>query len=180
MRRFGPLALGVIELIALVMVANWVGLGWALLILAGTSILGIALLRIEGLRAWSELRAAAADGRYPEGEAESANARSARMADTGARILSGILLTFPGFITDLIGLVLLVPPIRRGVGRRLAASAFRTFPGRRGPGGLGRPGGPGGPGGAGGPGATGPGGIHHGVVIEGEVVENDPPPRDQR
>nr|WP_281386822.1 FxsA family protein [Jiangella mangrovi] len=173
------MALGVIELIALVMVANWVGLGWALLLLAGTSVLGIALLRIVGLRAWSELRAAAADGRYPEGEAETANARSARMADTGARLLSGVLLTFPGFITDLIGLVLLIPPIRRGVGRRLAASAFRTFPGRRGPGGLGRPG-PGGQGGPGVPGSgAGPGGIHHGVVIEGEVVENDPP-RDQR
>lgn len=171
MRRFGPLALGVIELIALVMVANWVGLGWALLILLGTSVIGIALLRIEGLREWSELRQRAADGRYPDGEAETASATSARMADTGARVLSGILLTFPGFVTDLIGLVLLIPPIRRGVGRRLATSAFRTFPG-----GLGRPGGPGGPG------SVGPGGIHHGIVIEGEVVENDPPPppRDAR
>ena len=164
MRRFGPLALGVIELIALVMVANWVGFGWALLLLFGTTILGVALLRIEGLRAWSELRAAAADDRDPEGEAETANARSARMADTGARILSGILLTFPGFLTDLIGLVLLIPPIRRGVGRRLAASAFRTFPSRRGPGGLGRPGGPGAPG-------TGPGSVQHGVVIEGALMK---------
>ncbi|TDD65209.1 FxsA family protein [Jiangella aurantiaca] len=172
MRRFGPFALGVIELITLVMVANWVGLGWALLLLLGTSILGVALLRIEGLRAWQELRAAAADGRFPQDEPESVPASSARMADTGARILSGVLLTFPGFVTDLMGLVLLIPPIRRGVGRRLAASAFRTFPGRRGHGmgGLGRPGGPGS--------AGGPGGIHHGVVIEGEVVENDPP-RDQ-
>lgn len=170
MRRFGPLALGVIELIALVMVANWVGLGWALLLLLGTSVLGVALLRVEGLRAWSELRAAAADGRFPEDEPESVPASSARMADTGARILSGILLTFPGFITDLAGLILLVPPIRRGVGRRLAASAFRTFPSRRGPGGLGRPGGGSG---------TGPGGVQHGVVIEGEVVETDPP-RDPR
>ncbi|PZF80427.1 FxsA family protein [Jiangella anatolica] len=173
MRRFGPFALGVIELIALVMVAGWVGFGWALLILLGTSIIGIALLRIEGLRAWQELRAAAADGRFPQDEPESVKASSARMADTGARILSGVLLTFPGFVTDLIGLVLLIPPIRRGVGRRLAASAFRTFPGgRRGPGGGlgGRPGsGPGaGPG-------SGSGGIQHGVVIEGEVVESDRP-----
>lgn len=175
MRRFGPFALGVIELIALVMVANWVGFGWALLILLGTSILGVALLRIEGLRAWQELRAAAADGRFPQDEPESVEASSARMADTGARILSGVLLTFPGFVTDLIGLVLLVPPIRRGVGRRLAASAFRTFPGRRGPGmgGLGRPGGPDGAGGPGGP------GVQHGVVIEGEVVDTDRP-NDQR
>lgn len=168
MRRFGPLALGVIELIALVMVAGEIGLGWALLLLLGTSILGVALLRIEGLRAWQELRTAAADGQFPQAEPESVEASSARMADTGARILSGVLLTFPGFVTDLIGLVLLIPPIRRGVGRRLAASAFRTFPARRGPGGVGgRPG----------PGVDGSG-IQHGVIIEGEVVDNDSPRRD--
>lgn len=179
MRRFGPLTLGVIEVIALVLVADRIGLGWALLLLLGTSVLGIALLRFEGLRAWQELRAAAADGRFPQDEPESVPASSARMADTGARILAGVLLTFPGFVTDLFGLMLLIPPIRRGVGRRLAASAFRTFPARRGPGmgGLGRSGGAGGPGGAGG--ASGPGGIHHGIVIEGEVVDHDPP-RDKR
>ncbi|SDU72231.1 FxsA family protein [Jiangella alkaliphila] len=165
MRRFGPFALGVIELIALVMVANWVGLGWALLLLLGTSVLGIALLRIEGLRAWQELRSAAADGRFPQDEPESVPASSARMADTGARILAGVLLTFPGFLTDLIGLVLLIPPIRRGVGRRMAASAFRTFPGRRTPGAAG----------PGRSGAGGTGGVQHGVVIEGEVVDTDPP-----
>lgn len=172
MRRFVPFALGVIELVALVLVANWVGFGWALLLLLGTSILGVALLRVEGLRAWQELRTAAADGRFPQDEPESVEASSARMADTGARILSGVLLTFPGFVTDLIGLVLLIPPIRRGVGRRLAASAFRTFPARRGPGmgGLGRPGGQGGPGGS---------GVQHGVVVEGEVVDTDRP-NDQR
>lgn len=169
MRRFGPFALGVIELIALVMVANWVGLGWALLLLLGTSVLGIALLRIEGLRAWQELRSAAADGRFPQDEPESVPASSARMADTGARILAGVLLTFPGFITDLFGLVLLIPPIRRGVGRRMAASAFRTFPGRRPPGAAG----------PGRPGAGGAGGVQHGVVIEGEVVDTDGP-KDQR
>ncbi len=169
MRRFGPFALGVIELIALVMVANWVGLGWALLLLLGTSVLGIALLRIEGLRAWQELRSAAADGRFPQDEPESVPASSARMADTGARILAGVLLTFPGFITDLIGLVLLIPPIRRGVGRRMAASAFRTFPGRRTPGAAG----------PGRPGAGRTGGVQHGVIIEGEVVDTDPP-RDPR
>ncbi|WP_116948744.1 FxsA family protein [Jiangella endophytica] len=161
-----------VELIALVMVADWVGFGWALLLLLGTSVLGVALLRIEGLRAWQELRAAAADGRFPQDEPESVEASSARMADTGARILSGVLLTFPGFVTDFIGLVLLIPPIRRGVGRRLAASAFRTFPGRRGAG-MGGLGGRPGPGGADGP------GVQHGVVIEGEVVDTDPP-RDQR
>lgn len=177
MRRFGPLALGVVELIALVMVAGWVGLGWALLMLLGTSVLGIALLRIEGLRAWQQLRAAAADGRFPQDEPESIEASSARMADTGARTLAGVLLTFPGFVTDLAGLVLLVPPVRRGVGRRLAASAFRTFPGRRGPG-MGGPVRPG-AGGPGGPGADG-GGIQHGVVIEGEVIDADPQRDDRR
>lgn len=159
MRRFGPFAFGVIELIALVMVANWIGLGWALLLLLGTSVLGVALLRIEGFRAWTALRAAAADGRMSD-DPDGAAAESARMADTGARILSGVLLTFPGFVSDLIGLILLIPPIRRGVGRRLSAAAFRTFPGRR-------------PGGRTGAGPGGTDGVQHGVVIEGEVIDTE-------
>ncbi|WP_051426077.1 FxsA family protein [Jiangella gansuensis] len=173
MRRFLPFAFGIVEIVALVMVAGWIGLGWALLLLLGTSVLGFALLRIEGLRAWTSLRAAAAEGRFDGDEA--AAEQSTRMADAGVRVLSGVLLVVPGFVTDLVGLVLLIPPIRHSMGRRLSAAAFRTFPGRR-PGGGPAAFGGSGTYGYGQPGQPGTGrsdGVQHGVVIEGEVVEPD-------
>lgn len=174
MRRFGPFLIGVVELVALVMVARWIGFGWALVLLLSTSVIGLALLRFEGFRAWAALRQAAADGQMDDGAGDGERAGGdpkTRIADTGARILAGLLLTVPGFVTDLVALVLLIPPIRRGVGRRLSAAAFRTFPVRR-PGGV--------PGRGGTPGSQP--GVKHGVVIEGEVIDSETAkdPRDGR
>lgn len=163
LRRFGPFLVGVLEIVTLVLVARWIGLGWALLLLFLTSIVGFALLRIEGFRAWAALRRTAAEARM-EGQAVDDTLAGAdpdpstKIADTGVRILSGVLMTLPGFVTDLFALLLLIPPVRRSMGRRLSAAAFRTFPGRMpGPGG----------------GQGGPGTQHRPVVIKGEVVDTD-------
>ena len=157
-RRFWPLAVGLLELVVFVYVTRWIGFGWALLLMLATSLVGIAVLRIEGFRAWAALRQSAAQGSLDGG--------TNRVADTGVRILAGLLLTIPGFVTDVVALVLLIPPVRKSIGRRLSAAAFRTFPG-------GRPPGP--------PGSTGSqGGVQHHVVIEGEVVEQSSADRRDR
>lgn len=125
LRGFGPFVVGVLELVALVVVSGWIGFGWALLLLLSTSVLGLALLRFEGFRAWASLRQAVAEGKL-DGDTDEA---TAKMADTGVRMLAGVVLTLPGFVTDVFALALLVPPIRKSVGRRLSAAALRTFPG---------------------------------------------------
>lgn len=167
MRSFLPFLVAVLELAALVFVSGQIGFGWALLLLLSTSVIGVALLRFEGFRAWASLREAVADGTLgddADGETGEAGAGRAttKIADTGVRMLAGVLLILPGFVTDVFALLLLIPPVRRSAGRRMAAAAFRTFPGR----GAGL-GGRSGTGLGGGPQAT----RHEPVVIEGEVVD---------
>jgi UPF0716 protein FxsA len=93
------LALPMAELTAFVVVAVIVGLAWALLAQVACSFAGLLVLRHAGGTHVSRVRAALDEGRV-----------TALSADgTGAlTLLAGILLLIPGFITDLVGLVLLL------------------------------------------------------------------------
>jgi UPF0716 protein FxsA len=93
----------------------------ALLILDG--FLGAALLRHQGRAAWRRFNEALAAGKVPARE----------VFDGAMVIVGGAFLLAPGFITDVIGLLLLTPPSRalfRGIASRLAlgraAFAVRT------------------------------------------------------
>jgi UPF0716 protein FxsA len=85
-----------------------------LLLLAGWPV-GIWLLRAEGRSAWRRLRAAAEAGRPPGRE----------VLDGALVLAGGALLIVPGFITDVVGLLLLVTPIR-GLARRLIVRNFHS------------------------------------------------------
>lgn len=148
--RFGPFLIGVAEIVLFVLMVQWIGLGYTILLALATTVLGIWLLRREGFRAWANFRAASA-GAPPEGAGRD-------VANAGVNLLSGALLVLPGFLTDLAGLLFLIPPVRGRVGRRLAAATVRTFPR--------------GTGTRNGPGRRADRGP---VVIEGEIVEPDPP-----
>jgi UPF0716 protein FxsA len=83
----------------------------ALLILDG--FLGAALLRHQGRAAWRRFNEALAAGKVPARE----------VFDGAMVILGGAFLISPGFITDVIGLFLLIPPSRallRGLVSRVA------------------------------------------------------------
>ena len=86
-------------------------LGWPLTIalLAADSLLGSWLLRSQGRAVWNRFNEAVRAGRVPHNE----------VIDGVLVIFGGAFLITPGFITDVIGLILLVPPTRRVV-RRLA------------------------------------------------------------
>src|SRR5256714_13916984 len=86
-------------------------LGWPLTIalLAADSLLGSWLLRSQGRAVWNRFNEALRAGRVPHNE----------VIDGVLVIFGGAFLITPGFITDVLGLVLLVPPTRRLV--RLAA-----------------------------------------------------------
>jgi UPF0716 protein FxsA len=83
----------------------------ALLILDG--FLGAALLRHQGRAAWRRFNEALAAGRAPAREA----------LDGGLVIFGGAFLITPGFITDILGLLLLFPPTR-AVFRRLIVRRY--------------------------------------------------------
>jgi UPF0716 protein FxsA len=94
----------VLEIALLVYVAHQIGTALTILLVLATSLLGAWLLRREGSRAWRALREASAAGR-PVG---------AEVSDGLVGLASGLLLVVPGFVTDVLGLLLRLPPLRRG------------------------------------------------------------------
>ena len=96
------------ELYVILKVADTL-LGWPLTIalLAADSLLGSWLLRSQGRAVWRRFNEAMRAGRVPHSE----------VIDGVLIIFGGAFLITPGFITDVIGLVLLVPPTRALVRR---------------------------------------------------------------
>jgi UPF0716 protein FxsA len=105
----GAALLVLAEIVVFVLLVQAIGIGWTLLALLVTSALGGWLLRREGVRAWRALRETASSGR-PVGA-------GATRGVVG--LLGALLLVVPGFITDVVGLMLLIPPVRRLAGGRV-------------------------------------------------------------
>ena len=80
------LLLAVAEIAVFIAVVHAIGAFWSLVLLAGTSILGLALLRREGIRGWRAFRAAAEAGR-PPGE---------QVSNSLVGLLGALLLAVPG------------------------------------------------------------------------------------
>ncbi len=99
------------ELAIIIQVNDLVGLPVTIGLLLAFSILGAALLKRESRRAFVSFRAALAEGRWPGDE----------VAQGGLVIFGGALLLTPGFLTDLVGLLCLLPPTRAAASRLLRA-----------------------------------------------------------
>jgi len=105
------------ELYVILQVGSWLGILPTVAILILDSILGSMLLRAQGRAAWRRFNDSLSAGRPPARE----------VLDGGLIILGGAFLLTPGFLTDIIGLLLLIPPTR-AVLRRLVVRRFaRTF-----------------------------------------------------
>lgn len=101
------LALPVMELAAFIAVTAEIGLLGALALVAATSLAGALILRHAGGIHIARIRAALDAGSFTALEADETG---------GLTLLAGILLLIPGFITDTLGLLLLVAPLRRALG----------------------------------------------------------------
>jgi UPF0716 protein FxsA len=146
------------ELYVIIRVGELIGVVPTLLILLGDALLGSLLLRQQGRSAWRRFNLALAERRFPGRE----------VADGLLITIGGTLLVTPGFISDVFGLILLIPPTRALVRRllwRLIGRRFRvvsTGPAAWGYGPEGRRGSPG----------TGPGGQADGSWdVEGSAQE---------
>ncbi|WP_205697497.1 FxsA family protein [Conexibacter sp. SYSU D00693] len=126
------------ELYVLLQVGQEIGVLPTIALLIADSILGSMLMRSQGRAAWRAFNAAVRAGRPPARE----------VLDGALVIFGGALLLTPGFLTDVLGLLLLLPPTRAVIRRTLVRSLARrvTFgigvPPRRpsrGPGGPGAP-----------------------------------------
>jgi UPF0716 protein FxsA len=109
-------ALLVAEVFAIVEVAHALGVLNTLVLLVLVSLVGVWLMRRVGLGVWRRARSRVQAGEVP-----------GREITDGVLVLSaGALLAVPGFITDVLGLLLLLPPVRAVV----RAAALRRL-GRR-------------------------------------------------
>ena len=95
--------LPVLELVVFVLVALKFGFLTALALALATSLLGILLISHAGRAAVARLRTAVAGGQLDEAKSND------RVMFTA---IAGILLAVPGFVTDALGLVLLLPPVQ--------------------------------------------------------------------
>lgn len=96
--------------------------GWVetIFLVVGTGLVGAALARREGLRAWLDVRKALSQGKMP----------AAELIDALLIVVAGTLLVTPGVLTDVAGLLVLVPgfrqTLRNWVRAQIQTSAFQS------------------------------------------------------
>jgi UPF0716 protein FxsA len=158
------------ELYVLIQIGQEIGILATIGLLILDSVLGAMLMRSQGRAAWMRFNRALAEGRVPARE----------VIDGALVVFGGALLLTPGFLSDFLGLILLLPPTRALVRRalvtrfagRVAASAKAGAQGRMGRIFTFQAGGPGG----GAASARPPRGFDDDDVVEG-TAHDVPPPR---
>lgn len=94
-----------IEIYFLIQVGGMIGAGWTVFAILATAIIGASLLRIQGASTLLRAQANIAQGNMPAMEVMEGIALAA----------SGMMLLTPGFVTDSMGFLLLVPFLRRAL-----------------------------------------------------------------
>lgn len=97
------LLMPILEIAGFIVVGKAIGLWLTLALIILTSVLGLIILRNGGLGMVRNLQDAGRKGGEP----------TEAILNGGMRVIAGILLFVPGFITDVIGLLLLVPAVRK-------------------------------------------------------------------
>jgi UPF0716 protein FxsA len=120
----------ILEIYVIIQVGQVIGAWWTILLLIADSVFGSWLIKREGRRAWRALTTAIESGRMPATE----------LADGALILVGGTLMLSPGFVTDAVGILLILPFTRpfaraaltRVVARRLLTAA-RPGSGPQGP-----------------------------------------------
>jgi UPF0716 protein FxsA len=113
------------ELYVILKVGDAIGALPTIALLAADSLLGSMLLRSQGRSVWQRFNETMASGRVPHRE----------LLDGVLVIFGGAFLITPGFLTDIVGLLLLLPPTRsvirrlvvRRLGRRVGVSGREPY-----------------------------------------------------
>jgi UPF0716 protein FxsA len=104
---------GLIELILLIKAGEIFGTWVPVVAVLGSAAIGLMLIRHQGVRTVRRVREAFGRGIVPAGEAGAGV----------AGIIAGLLFILPGFLSDVVGLLLLVPGVRRLAFGAIGASA---------------------------------------------------------
>ncbi len=104
----------ILEIVVFIQAGDIIGLWPTIAAVVATAIIGGALIRAQGLATMDRARHSIEQGQAPVHE-----------AFTGiCLLLAGALLMTPGFLTDSVGFLLLIPPVRRSLGRWLVSVLF--------------------------------------------------------
>ena len=103
------------ELAVLIQVGQEIGVWWTIAILIADAVLGSILMRAQGRAAWRRFNESMQAGRVPARE----------VLDGALVMFGGLLMLTPGFITDILGLVLILPPTRAVLRRAVIRSIQR-------------------------------------------------------
>ncbi len=101
------LALPLVEIAILIKAGGWLGFWPVLLIIIVSAVLGSAVVRQRGISVFSRVFAEIEEGR----------SGLEPMFDSLLAVTAGIFLILPGLTTDCLGLLLLIPPVRKLVAR---------------------------------------------------------------
>lgn len=122
------LMMPILEIAGFIIVGKAIGLWLTLALVLFTSFLGLLILRLGGIGMVRNLQDAGRSGTQPADE----------LVNGAMRVVAGILLFIPGFITDILGLLLLSPAVRRFIWksfgpRVVVAGSFRQSGQQSGP-----------------------------------------------
>jgi UPF0716 protein FxsA len=101
------------ELYLFFKVAEWIGFVPMVVLAVATSMLGVAMLRMQGMALQQQLSLALTRGELP----------TSALVEAGSGWISAVLLIIPGFFTDALGVVCLIPMVRRTLLRQLFPKA---------------------------------------------------------
>ena len=107
------LTVPLVEIAILIKIGKVIGAGYTIALVIGTAILGAALLRTQGISTLAKVQTNINRGQLPAIE----------LIEGLILLISGVLLLTPGFFTDMIGFLALVPILRQ----RLAQTFFVNF-----------------------------------------------------
>lgn len=100
--------LPIVEIALFIQVGGLIGVWATLALVVLAAVLGMAVIRSQGTQAWLQAQRSLAELRDP----------SRPLAHGMMQILAGALLIVPGFFTDIIALLLLIPPVRNLIMRQ--------------------------------------------------------------
>jgi UPF0716 protein FxsA len=106
--------LPLLEIALLVKFGQWAGVWVTLAVVIGTAVAGMGVLQRQGLTMMWRTQEAIMRGEPPVGA----------MMEGAMTVMAGVFLIMPGLITDTLGILLLIPPVRHFVATRLAAGMF--------------------------------------------------------
>lgn len=101
--------LAYIEITLFIKVAHVMGVAITLLLVIFTSCVGVSLVRNQGMKTIMQMQQKLAQGESPAVE----------MVKSVSLVLAGFLLLIPGFFTDFLGLMLLLPPVQKSLTLKL-------------------------------------------------------------